>query len=267
MTTIASIIAEKTKNKLASIHIDAIGLIRIGETNRERVERFNEIIMQIEKLGGQIMVPSFSYTYPKGEVFDILNTPSEVGLVTEYLRKSHPHKRTVDAFFSYLLFGDKDSKHFKINDYECFGDDSLISELFAKDGYVCCVGNVFHNTPTEIHYIERLLGVEYRFNKIFKGRIKDCSGDFHDQTIIFYCRKYLNTLFPDMTRLEIDLKRENMFEYWSGQDIELEIQAVSFRKLFEFVKKKLAHDPLYLCSSIEELTANRKERLKMWRSW
>lgn len=262
MKSIAHVIAAKTKDRFASIHIDAIGLIRLGQTNEERLNNFSQIISSAEQMGGNIMIPTFSYTYPKNEIFSVLETPSDVGAVTEFLRKSYPHKRTIDPFFSYLVFGKKGSEHFKVQDYECFGNKSLIADLFSQDGYICCVGNVFHNTPTEVHYIEKLLGVDYRFDKVFQGVISDCEGKRHQQKTTFYCRKYLE-VEPDMTRLENDLKKNNLFEYWRADSIDFEIQAISFHRLYDFVKDKIAQYPGYLCSTQSEYEDNLKKR-KGW---
>ena len=68
-------------------------------------------------------------------------------------------------------------------DYETFGDNSLIGELFNSNGYICCVGDVFHNTPTEVHFIERLLQVSYRSNKTMSGEIIDREGESHFQNL------------------------------------------------------------------------------------
>ncbi len=260
MKSIANTIAAKTKDRLASIHIDAIGLIRLGHTNEERLENFDRILVSAEQMGGNIMIPTFSYTYPKKEVFSILETPSDVGLVTEFLRKRYPHKRTIDPFFSYLVFGEKRSGYLKVQDYECFGDKSLIADLFLQNGYICCVGNIFHNTPTEIHYIEKLLGVDYRFDKVFCGIIKDCEGKYHQQRTTFYCRKYVDEVQPDMTKLESDLKKNDLFEYWRADSTDFEIQAISFHQLYDFVKAKVATDPGYLCSTNDEYENNKKKR-------
>ena len=100
----ARLIAEKTKVCIASIHIDAAGLIRLGERNDERLENFNQLILRAESLGGNIMIPTFSYSYPKNIPFNLLETPSEVGIVTEYVRKKNPLK------------GDRDHLHYLIVD-------------------------------------------------------------------------------------------------------------------------------------------------------
>lgn len=258
-------IAEKTKDRFASIHIDAIGLIRLGRTNDERLECLDQMITSVERLGGNIMIPTFSYTYPKNEAFCVRGTPSDVGLVTEYLRKRHPHKRTIDPFFSYLVFGEHKSEYFEVRDYECFGNRSLIADLFLKNGYVCCIGNVFYNTPTEVHYIEKLLGVDYRFNKVFSGVIEDHDGKRYQQKTTFYCRKYVNEVLPDMTRLAADLKENHMFEYWRADNVDFEIQAVSFHRLFDFVKARIAQNPGYLCATPLEYAENLKKSIRNWR--
>jgi len=46
-------------------------------------------------------------------------------------------KRTADANFSYVLFGDRFSnRHFSVSDYSSFGEDSLIDEVYNHDGYL-----------------------------------------------------------------------------------------------------------------------------------
>jgi len=130
---------------------------------------------------------------------------------------------------------------------------------------VCCIGNVFHNTPTEVHYIERLIGIDYRFDKRFQGIIRDRDGKEHRQTTTFYCRKYLDELEPDMTRLEMDLKSRSLFEYWRSDGLDFEIQAVSFHRLYDLVKNRISRDPMYLCSTPEEYETNLKKRLQRWR--
>ncbi|HEY9070146.1 MAG TPA: AAC(3) family N-acetyltransferase [Candidatus Ozemobacteraceae bacterium] len=260
MEHIARILAEKTRDRFATIHIDAAGLIRLGETNDERLNNFERILTTAESLGGNFAVPVFSYSYGKNEVFNILETPSTVGRVTEYLRKRRPHRRTVDPFFSFLLYGNVGMAHCLVRDYECFGDQSLFAELHQLDGYVCCIGNVFYNIPTEVHYFERKLGVDYRFNKEFSGTLVDVDGHPHPQKAVYFCRKDPNSLEADFTRLERDLLANCLFEYWRAEEVEFEIQAISMQRLFAFIQTKVAGNPHYLCSPVDAYLENKKRR-------
>ena len=194
-------------------------------------EDFTELLALIDGLVllGEVTSRSMDYLISFGERLSIklissaLNdlgkksiplTGKEVGIVTEYVRKKNPLKRTADGMFSYLLFNnDPNSRYFDMKDYEIFGNDSLIGELFNSNGYICCIGNVFHNAPTEVHFLERLLNVPYRFDKIMSGEFIDKQGNFAKQNLLFYCRNLDYKMFSDMTRLETVLRKNNYIEY------------------------------------------------------
>ena len=120
----------------------------------------------------------------------------------------------------------------------------------------------FHNTPTEVHFLERLLQVSYRSNKTMSGEIIDCEGESHFQNILFYCRNLDINLVSDMTRLEMDLRRENYFEYWEIEGLDFKIEAVRIKNIFKLIKNKLSNNPFYLCSSQEDKKINWMKRNK-----
>jgi len=260
---LAKLLAEKTRHRMASIHIDAGGLIRLGSTNAQRLERFNMLCLAAESYGANLMIPTYSYTHArnKGVPFDVLHTPSIVGAVTEYLRQRNPHKRTIDGLFSYLLFSNQpDPRHFRPGDYESFGDDSLVGQLYRSDGYICCIGNVFHNSPTEVHFIERMLDVPYRHNKRFPGHVIDRDGRTHAQDLLFYCRRRELDLSSDMTRLERSLRERELFEYWRVPGLEFEIEAVPFHSIEQVIRDQIGADPHFLCSQQAQAIRNKRNR-------
>jgi len=100
-----STIVKKTKYNPLILHINPIGLLRIGDNNESRFEKFNTILNNIQNAGGNIAIPTFSYSYAQNKLYDMINTPSNLDEVGEYLRKKNVKKRTIDPNFSYLLFG------------------------------------------------------------------------------------------------------------------------------------------------------------------
>ncbi|MFZ0035367.1 MAG: AAC(3) family N-acetyltransferase [Sedimentisphaerales bacterium] len=246
------LLVQKTRQNPISVHIDAVGLLRLASTNDARLSEFSDIISQTNRQGGNIIIPTYSYSYTKNEDYDILHTPSEIGVVTEYLRNKFAAKRTVDALFSYLVFAGRISdKHFEVKDYEPFGDESLIGELFAKDGYVGSIGGVL-SYITEVHFLERKLGVSYRYNKSFTGTIIDYSGRKHKQEIVFFCRKPDCGLRPNLLRLEKDMKQDGLVEIFKADGYEFELEAVKIKILYEYIERKIKEDHFYLCSNINE---------------
>jgi aminoglycoside 3-N-acetyltransferase len=242
---ISTLLINKTRDNPASIHIDLMGLIRLGKNQEEMMDNFYKILIDTQEGGGNIVVPNYTYSLTKNEVFNINSTPPTIGRVCEYLSKTDV-PRTQDGNFSYLNF----SNHFfhehlqKIETYATFGKNSLIDELFESNGYLCALGCGLEFT--EIHYIEKKLNVPYRFNKKFTGKINN-GVDEYVQDNTFFCRDISLELQSSFDVLYDDLKKEGMIEYWSIDNI-FAIEAVKFRELYSFIKSKLNKNINYLVS-------------------
>jgi len=240
---ITTFLIEKTKLNPASIHIDLLGLIRLGKNQDEMMGNFYNILIATKEGGGNIVVPSYTYSFTKNEVFNLNSTLPTIGKVCEYLSKKKV-SRTQDGNFSYLSF----SNHFfhdhleRLETYSTFGGNSLIDELFESDGYLCALGCGLEFT--EIHYIEKKLKVPYRLNKTFTGKIKN-GDDEYVQDNIFFCRDRSLGLQSNFDELYYDLKKEGLIEYWSI-NMTFEIEAIKFRDLYTFIKSKLKKNINYL---------------------
>jgi aminoglycoside 3-N-acetyltransferase len=263
----AKLVGRKTVDRISSLHIDAGGLIRLGDSAPHCLAEFKRIILAIERFGGRLMIPTFSYSYTDNGIFNWLSTPSKVGIVTDYLRSQNPRRRTVDGMFSYLVYGLESTDEvfsFGSGVYDSFGNESLIARVYAEDGYICCVGDVFHNTPTEVHFLERLLKVNYRLNKTFSGQFIG-EGFSGIQKIVFFCRDLNLNLVSDMTRLERRLREENILEIWQVNDLDFYFEAVKIRDVYQLLLQELAKDPLFLCSTPEQREINWQARSKEFR--
>lgn len=249
--------AQKTLNNPAFIHLDLIGLIRLGKTNAERLKSFCNLLTEIENSGGNVCIPAFTLSYTKNQIFDVLNSPSsDVGVTAEFIRSSFPGKRTYDGLFSYVAFGKNFSgENFIAKDFETFGDNSIIGEVFNKDGYLCGIGGVFRNS-TEIHYIEKLLEVDYRHDKIFEGKLIDADGVKHNQRIKYFCKNFDFNLWYDFSQLESDLKKEGLIEIFKTEDLHMYAEMIKFKVVYDFIKEKIKKEKNYL---IKNLKDKRKE--------
>jgi aminoglycoside 3-N-acetyltransferase len=228
------------------IHINPLGLLRMGKSNLGRFSSLNALLNKVQNYDGNIAVPSYSYTYTKNEVYKINSTPSELGAVSEYLRVNNAHKRTIDANFSYLLFGNGFSdKHLEVSNYSTFGNESLIGEVFNKSGYLGVIGGVWEHL-TEVHYIEKIIKVGYRFDKDFNGITINNRGESIDSIITFFCR-YLNSdNSACFKRLKKDLMSSGLIKTWKISEYDLKIEVVKAQDLLLFIKGKILLDSRYL---------------------
>ncbi|MBS1517996.1 MAG: AAC(3) family N-acetyltransferase [Bacteroidetes bacterium] len=248
----AELLSEKTRENPAFIHIDFIGLIRMGRTHPERLENFCALLRKTELLGGNICIPAFTLSYTRNEDFDLLNSPSvNVGIVSEAVRNEFPRRRTCDGLFSFTAIGNNFSdENFRIKDSDTFGD-SLIAEVFKKDGYLASIGGVFRNS-TEIHYLEKLLEVDYRSDKIFEGNLIAGDGKAHRQKVTYFCKNFDYNLWYDFSALEHDLREEGLFEIYKAGEYPVYIEMIRFRTVYEFLKEKIRKDKNYLINDLKD---------------
>jgi len=232
------------------LHINPTGLIRLGKNNKERYSNLNIILSCIQKNGGNIAVPTYSYTYTKKKIYNVKDTPSDLDGVSEFLRVNNKDKRTADANFSYLLFGNEFSnRYFSISDYSSFGENSLIDEVFKKDGYLGAIGGALEYL-TEIHYLERKLNIPYRFDKIFKGSSIDVNGKLVNNQVTYYCRDLTSSYSVSFVQLKVDIRLEGLVKIWKLEEYNLKIEVVKIRELYAFIKEKLSIDPEYLWKKV-----------------
>ena len=239
-------LSNNTKNKPLIIHINPIGLFRMDKNNQNRFEKLNMLLKKVQVNGGNIAIPSYSYSYTKNEIYNVLDTTSTLGGVSEYLRVNNKNKRTADANFSYLLFGDKFSEmHFSMSDYSSFGGESLVNEVFSKNGYLGVIGGVWEHL-TEIHYLEKCFDVDYRFDKDFYGISIDSDGNQVQNRMTYFCRDLSLNYSSSLAQFKRDIRAEGLVKTWVISDFNLKIEVIEARELFNFIKKKLSIDLKYL---------------------
>lgn len=133
----------------------------------ELCSMFKNAIFEVIGIEGTIVVPTFSYSFCNGEIFDKLNTESVCGIFSEYIRQEPEAIRSDDANFSITAIG-KNSNYFTIESPQySFGKNSFWERFLNVNGKICNFN--FDSGSTFIHYVEKVLTVPYRYDKLFKG--------------------------------------------------------------------------------------------------
>jgi aminoglycoside 3-N-acetyltransferase len=140
-----------------------------------------------ERLGkeGNLLMPTFTYSYCKKEDYDPGAAPSTVGALTEAFRTYPGVRRTLDPIFSAAALG-PDSDYFAAaGSADCFDKDSIFGRLHQKKAKLVFLGNTFD--ITYLHYAEQQRGVPYRFIKEFTGRTR-VDGNWKETTVRYNVR-------------------------------------------------------------------------------
>lgn len=126
---------------------------------------------------GTLIMPTFTFKFCEeynetGDgYFDVDNTPSEMGILTEIVRKMPGAKRSVNPIYSVAVYGKKVNYLASVNDKNVFDKNSIFGRLTELDAKIMIIGLSYTNSWTYVHHVEEMEGIDYRYHKDFSGTI------------------------------------------------------------------------------------------------
>ncbi|MCR6581829.1 AAC(3) family N-acetyltransferase [Campylobacter insulaenigrae] len=145
---------------------------------------------------GTLIMPTFTYSFCKNQIYDKLNSKCEVGLLNEYFRKQKDVIRSNDPIFSFALWGAKKYNFIKKHD-SCFGTNSIFDLLVKYNAKLILFGTREGHTIT--HYVEEKIQVPYRYFKTFSGKMIDETSK--DISINYYVRHLDRPSLPNVDNI------------------------------------------------------------------
>lgn len=125
---------------------------------------------------GTAIFPTFTFTLRDQEcpVFDLRDTLSEVGLITEVARKVPGAFRTSHFLHSVCVLGNP-RRFAELPCYTSWGADTPFMELVRLKGWVLLFG-VSYSSCTLLHAAEQAVNVSYRYERRMIGTLIDVHG-------------------------------------------------------------------------------------------
>ena len=157
------------------------------------LECFYEVIGQ----EGTLIMPTFTYSYCKNEIYNKNESKTKMGALNEFFRRQKGVKRTDDPIFSFALKGKKE-KLFLKETTSCFGKNCVYDILLKEKGKYIVFGGVGH---TLTHFAEEKNGITYRYHKNFSGILIDEFGIRKETSIDYYVRKLEEKSIPNLTKI------------------------------------------------------------------
>lgn len=194
---------------------------------------------------GAVIMPTFTYSFCKGEVYDPAESKSTVGILTEFFRNHPDVKRSKHPIFSVAVTG-RHQEYLLDTGKDSFGENSIFDKLRKVNGKIIIFGSSFITSCTYLHYVEQSFGVPYRYLKTFTGEIRD-NGKVYEDYATFYVR-YLDRIVKlDTNRFEQYLLETGLMQAVSlGEG---HIQAVSAQDFFLAGQSLLQKDPYFFLSA------------------
>lgn len=213
-----------------------------GVGRNQLCNMFLEGIMEALGESGTLVVPTFTYSFPRKKIFDPETTASEMGAFAEWIRLHKLSHRSDDPCYSVAAIGARAEEFTKCVPQNSFGPDSFFDRFYKAGGKILNLN--FDAGSTFIHYIERCLMVPYRFDKTFHGLLSK-RGELHSSSSTIWVR-YLSddSLEFDskpFSQLAIDAKVFHRVSLGRGQ-----IGVISASDSYELIVSTLPNRPLFL---------------------
>jgi aminoglycoside 3-N-acetyltransferase len=144
----------------------------------------------IEAVGesGTLLLPLFNFDFTTGKKFDLRNTPSQMGVLTETARSWPGVVRTGHPIYSFAAIGAASGLFRNLRNFSGYGSDSPFGILHRAGGQIAVLDLPDQDSVTFYHHVEEMLGVDYRYPKKFTGDYVDQQGTATRQTFGLFVR-------------------------------------------------------------------------------
>lgn len=187
---------------------------------------------------GTVVMPTFSYSFCKGETYDRAQTRSTVGALTDFFRTEPGVERSIHPMFSVAAWGAHRAS-FMETSRDSFGAGTAFETLRRLRGTIVLFGTDFQ-ACTFLHHIEQMHAVPYRFMKTFEGTIVDGAASYRD-AYTYFVRPLDGTIENDFNVIEPHLREKGLLREASvGNGV---IRAVSAEQLYKEGMRLLDRDP------------------------
>ncbi len=229
------------------VGVGFLGLPKEGNDPATVMRVIDQAFSEVLGPEGTWLVPTYTYSFCKGEEYDPATTPSTIGQFTEAFRKLPGVVRSREPIFSVAGRGPKAQELLANLPMDSFGPGSIYDRLVKAGAALCNVGVGFRYA-TFVHHVEQSVGVPYRYPKVFSGDIVE-DGTREHADITYYVRTIAtpeedNDSWPDLSRLEEDARRAGLLhEAPVGHSVATLIRCKDF---FDLASQKIKEHPWYL---------------------
>jgi len=189
---------------------------------------------------GTLILPLFNFDFPVTKIFDIRNTPSQMGALTEVGRTRKDAVRTGHPIYSFAVLG-KDKGLFQgIDNKSGYAEDSPFGMLHKLGGKIASLDLEDQNSMTFYHYVEEVHGVGYRYYETFHGAYVDEVGKQHDRAYKLFVRDIGRNVLTNVNPTGELMWDENLYKGFRPKE-GTGLRTIKSSVMYDFVSKLITH--------------------------
>lgn len=203
-------------------------------------------IKQLTTEGWTFALPAFTFSFFSTGMFSVVDSPSETGILADWLLKYLPHsRRTQHPIYSFSTIGPEADLIHGCNSETTWGSGSPF-ELFEKVNARIVMLGCGWDYCTQIHRYEEMAAVPYRYFKDFTGVTRVGDKTYPARARMFVRDLILNPQVDPNVVLEKLRCHEAISEapLFRGR-----VQSVDCRAISDEATRLLSQNPLHLLSN------------------
>jgi len=193
---------------------------------------------------GTLIMPTFNFDFNKGQPWDVRSTPSQMGILTELVRKDPRAKRVFHPIYSFAILGKHAEMLGNLRYKSSYERSSVFGKLRDLDGKIMVIGLSYTNSMTFFHHIEQMEGVDYRFLKQFAGEVTDWDGTTKTDTFEMLVRDIDKGVITEVNPMGELMENEGVIK--TGQIGDAAVKLMKANEVYAFTAREMRRDPYLL---------------------
>ncbi len=193
---------------------------------------------------GTLIMPTFNFDFCKGIPWNVNETPSHMGIITELVRKDPRSKRVFHPIYSFAIIGAQADFLTRQRYKSSYERDSLFGKLCQLDGKIMVIGLAYNDSMTFFHHVEELEGVDYRYLKTFTGMVTDKNGETYEdsfQMLVRDIEQGVETMVDPMGALAEDDGIITVTQIGQAK-----VSLMNANQIYDFTAREMRRDPKLL---------------------
>lgn len=185
---------------------------------------------------GTLLLPLFNFDFTSGVDFDIRNSPSQMGALTEAGRLHKDAVRTGHPIYSFAVIGDKSNIFKDVNNESGYSDDSPFGIIKRLNGKIASLDLEDQNSMTFYHHIEEVKNVDYRYFKTFTGNYFGWDGVLSEKAYKLFVRDIVRGVKTDVNPAGELLWQTGLYKGFRPK-VDTGLRVIKAVDMFNFVAK------------------------------
>jgi aminoglycoside 3-N-acetyltransferase len=160
---------------------------------------------------GTVLFPLFNFDVCKGAPFDIRNSPSRMGAMTEAARLHPGAVRTGHPAYSFAVIGAGAGAFRGLFNDSGYGEDSPFAMLRKMAGKIAVLDLLGQSSMTFYHHVEQMRDVPYRYHKTFRTAYTDAAGITSDRAFSIFVRDINRGVLTDVDPMDERLWQQGLY--------------------------------------------------------